>query len=246
MAGQRLLTKPTSPIKKYAIIVAGGRGSRMQAGLPKQFISIGGKPMLMHTIQRFAEYIPAKISGSSPTGVTILVVLPEQEFPTWHRLCREHHFNIPVQLVAGGQTRFQSVRNGLRAIGGDGLVAIHDGVRPFVSAQVIERSFQVAAAKGSAITTVPLKDSVRQVEGESSRSVDRSLFRLIQTPQTFQLSLIRKAFQQDELPDFTDDASVAERAGFPIHLIEGSYENLKITTPEDLVWAEALLKKITS
>ncbi|MES2733880.1 MAG: 2-C-methyl-D-erythritol 4-phosphate cytidylyltransferase [Bacteroidota bacterium] len=226
-------------MKRYAIIVAGGSGRRMQVSdtlsqLAKQFISIGGKPILMHTIERFAAP-----SQGSLFGTPTIVVLPEKDFPTWERLCREHHFHIPVQLVAGGNTRFQSVKNGLAAIKGDGLVAIHDGVRPFVSSDIIERSFQVAAEKGTAVAAVPLKDSVRLVEASSNRALDRSQLRLIQTPQTFQLSLIQQAFQVEESPNFTDDASVAERAGFPIYLIDGSYENIKITTPEDLLWAEA-------
>ncbi|MBC7923701.1 MAG: 2-C-methyl-D-erythritol 4-phosphate cytidylyltransferase [Ferruginibacter sp.] len=250
-------------MKRYAIIVAGGIGSRMRengtlpgdpvavsighnappTGLPKQFLCVGGLPILMQTIRRFAESVDGSLFGT-PT----VVVLSRVEFPTWERLCREHHFDTPVQLVAGGSTRFESVRNGLRVLGSDGLVAIHDGVRPFVSTDLIERSFRVAAEKGSAVAAVPVKDSIRLVEGDRNRAVDRRQVRLIQTPQTFQLSLIQQAFRQaadraEDPSDFSDDASVAERAGFPIHLIEGSYDNIKITTPEDLLWAEAFLKK---
>ena len=216
--------------------MAGGSGSRMQTELPKQFLCIGGQPILMRTIRRFAEP-----SEGSLFGTPTIVVLPEKDFPVWDQLCRVHRFDIPVQLVAGGNTRFQSVWNGLHALPSEGLVAIHDGVRPFVSTQIIEHSFRVAAQKGSAVAAVSLKDSVRVVEAGGNRAVDRALFRLVQTPQTFQLTLIQQAFQTEELPNFTDDASVAEHAGFPIHLIEGSYENIKITTPEDLIWAEALL-----
>jgi 2-C-methyl-D-erythritol 4-phosphate cytidylyltransferase len=208
----------------------------MQTELPKQFLCIGGQPILMRTIRRFAEP-----SEGSLFGTPTIVVLPEKDFPVWDQLCRVHRFDIPVQLVAGGNTRFQSVWNGLHALPSEGLVAIHDGVRPFVSTQIIEHSFRVAAQKGSAVAAVSLKDSVRVVEAGGNRAVDRALFRLVQTPQTFQLTLIQQAFQTEELPNFTDDASVAEHAGFPIHLIEGSYENIKITTPEDLIWAEALL-----
>jgi 2-C-methyl-D-erythritol 4-phosphate cytidylyltransferase len=199
---------------------------------------LGNLPILMHTIRRFAEP-----SEGSLFGTPTIVVLPEKDFPTWERLCREHRFDVPVKVVAGGSTRFQSVRNGLQAISGDGLVAIHDGVRPFVAAEIIEKSFEVAARRGSAVAAVALKDSVRMIDEHGNRAVDRSRFRLIQTPQTFQLPLIQQAFQAAELPTFTDDASVAEHAGFPIHLIEGSYDNIKITTPEDLIWAEALLAK---
>jgi len=218
--------------------VAGGSGSRMQTELPKQFLRLGNLPILMHTIRRFAEP-----SEGSLFGTPTIVVLPERDFPTWERLCREHRFDVPVQVVAGGDTRFQSVRNGLQALSGDGLVAIHDGVRPFVSSQIIEQSFAVAAQRGSAVAAVALKDSVRMVDETGNRAIDRSRFRLIQTPQTFQLPLIQQAFQTAELPTFTDDASVAEHAGYPIHLIEGSYDNLKITTPEDLIWAAAFLAK---
>ena len=211
----------------------------MQTELPKQFLNIGGRPILMHTISRFAE--PAE---GSLFGLPTVVVLPEKDFPTWDRLCREHQFDTPVQLVAGGETRFQSVRNGLRAISGEGLVAIHDGVRPFVSHRTIEDSFRVAEEEGTAVAAVAPKDSIRVLNAEGSHALDRRRLRLIQTPQTFRLSLIQQAFLTEEMPEFTDDASVAERAGFPIHLIEGSYENLKITTPEDLVWAEALLRRL--
>lgn len=210
----------------------------MQTELPKQFLCVGGQPILMRTIRRFAEP-----SEGSLFGTPTIVVLPEKDFPVWEQLCRVHRFDIPVQLVVGGNTRFQSVRNGLRALSGEGLVAIHDGVRPFVSTPIIEHSFRVAEQKGTAVAAVALKDSVRVVEPEGNRALDRTLFRLVQTPQTFQLPLIQQAFQTEELPAFTDDASVAEHAGFPIHLIEGSYENIKITTPEDLIWAEAMLAK---
>ena len=225
-----------TPLKRYAIIVAGGSGSRMQTELPKQFLSIGGQPILMHTIRRFAAP-----SEGSLFGTPTIVVLPEKDFPVWEQLCRVHRFDIPVQLVAGGSTRFQSVRNGLQALPVEGLVAIHDGVRPFVCSRIIEQSFRVAEQKGTAVAAVPVKDSVRVVEAEGNRALDRSFLRLIQTPQTFQLPLIKKAFQTEERPAFTDDASVVEYAGYPIHLIDGSYENIKITTPEDLVWAEVLL-----
>ena len=208
----------------------------MQTEVPKQFLSIGGQPILMHTIRRFAA--PSK---GSLFGTPTIVVLPEKDFSVWEQLCRLHCFDIPVQLVAGGSTRFQSVRNGLQALPSEGMVAIHDGVRPFVCSQIIEQSFWVAEQKGTAVAAVPVKDSVRVVEAEGNRALDRSFLRLIQTPQTFQLPLIKKAFGTEERPTFTDDASVAEHAGYPIHLIEGSYENIKITTPEDLVWAEVLL-----
>jgi 2-C-methyl-D-erythritol 4-phosphate cytidylyltransferase len=219
-------------IKKYAIIVAGGSGSRMKSDIPKQFIEVGGLPILMHTLKRFKE---------ADSEIEIILVLPETQFEYWEELCQKYK-TVPHQLVAGGKTRFQSGLNGLKVIDNEGLVAIHDGVRPFVSTEIIKESFKVASEKGTAVVSVPSKDSVR-VNGQS---IDRSTVRLIQTPQTFQIPLIKKAFETEELSTFTDDASVAEHAGFEINLIEGNYENIKITTPEDLLWAEVLLKQTDS
>jgi 2-C-methyl-D-erythritol 4-phosphate cytidylyltransferase len=219
-------------IKKYAIIVAGGSGSRMKSDIPKQFIEVGGLPILMHTLQRFKE---------ADSAIEIILVLPASQFEYWKELCQKYK-TVPHQLVAGGKTRFQSGLNGLKVIDNEGLVAIHDGVRPFVSTEIINESFKVASEKGTAVVSVPSKDSVR-VNGQA---IDRSTVRLIQTPQTFQISLIKKAFETEELSTFTDDASVVEHAGFEINLIEGNYENIKITTPEDLLWAEVLLKQTDS
>ena len=216
-------------IKKYAIIVAGGSGSRMNSDVPKQFIEIGGLPILMHTLKRFKE---------ADAQIEIILVLPESQFEYWFDLCKNYS-TVPHQLVKGGKTRFQSGLSGLQVIDGEGLVAIHDGVRPFVSIDIINESFKIAAEKGTAVASVASKDSIR-VNGQS---IDRSTVKLIQTPQTFQISLIKKAFETEELNTFTDDASVAEHAGFKINLIEGSYENIKITTPEDLLWAEVLMSR---
>jgi 2-C-methyl-D-erythritol 4-phosphate cytidylyltransferase len=216
-------------IKKYAIIVAGGSGSRMNSDIPKQFIEVGGFPILMHTLKRFKE---------ADAEIELILVLPESQFKFWNMLC-EKYSTVPHQLVKGGKTRFQSGLNGLQVIGNEGIVAIHDGVRPFVSVDIINESFKIAAEKGTAVVSVPSKDSVR-VNGQA---IDRSTVRLIQTPQTFQIALIKKAFETEELSTFTDDASVAEHAGFTINLIEGNYENIKITTPEDLLWAEVILSK---
>lgn len=217
-------------MKKYAIIVAGGSGSRMRSNLPKQFIEIGGLPVLMHTLIRFKEAF---------ADIDLILVLPESQFDFWEELCQKHHFTVAHQLVKGGTSRFQSGKNGLSVIETDGIVAVHDGVRPFVSTDIIRESFEVAKAKGTAVVSVASKDSVR-VNGQA---IDRQTVRLIQTPQTFQVSIIKKAFETEELSTFTDDASVVEFAGFDINLIEGSYENIKITTPEDLEWAEIILKR---
>jgi 2-C-methyl-D-erythritol 4-phosphate cytidylyltransferase len=222
--------------KMLALIVAGGSGTRMQSPVPKQFLLLAGKPVLMHTLERFVSF---------SQKIQTVLVLPENEIVTWKNLCIEHHFTQPHQIVAGGKTRFASVRNGLSAIAErEGLVAIHDGVRPLVPAEVIARSFALAEEKGSAVAAVPLKDSLRMMLNETdSQIIDRTPCRLIQTPQTFDLQTIRHAYAEATHEDFTDDAAVAEAAGFPVYLTEGSYENLKITTPEDLWVAEAILRR---
>lgn len=208
----------------------------MNSDLPKQFLPIGGRPVLMRTLEAFRGY---------SEQLSILLVLPQSQFERWTMLCEQYNFSFDYQLIAGGETRFHSVRNGLAGIEvPEGLVAVHDGVRPFVSPDIIRSGFQKATREGTAVTCVPLKDSARLVRPDgSNQAVDRAAYRLVQTPQTFRLDWMRRAFSVDPLPHFTDCASVLEQAGYPIHLMEGSYENLKITTPEDLLWAEALLKK---
>ncbi len=199
----------------------------MQSEVPKQFLLLEGKPILQHTLERFLTVLPAE---------NITLVLPAQERQAWLFLCGQYGFQAPIHLIDGGASRFQSVRNGLASLPDtDGVVAVHDGVRPFVSAAIIQHSFQVANRLGSAVTCVPAKDSVRLVDVDgNSRAIDRSTVRLVQTPQTFRLDWFRRAFQADEKPGFTDCASVLEHAGFTINLIDGSYENIKITTPDDL------------
>ena len=221
-------------LPQFAVIVAGGSGTRMGGDVAKQFLPVAGLPVLMHTLRRFHGHSPA---------LSIILVLPAKDVAYWEELCRQYAFAVPVTVVTGGNSRFQSVRNGLDAIGAEeGLVAIHDGVRPLVPPATIDESFRVAHHKGCAVAAVALKDSIRLVHAEGgSQALDRSVYRLVQTPQTFRLSVIRRSFAQPEQPGFTDDASVAEAAGFPVTLIEGSYQNIKITTPEDLRWAEAFL-----
>lgn len=219
--------------KEYALIVAGGKGTRIKSKLPKQFLELSGLPILMHTINAFYRY--------SQT-ITVILILPEDDFQIWEKLCKKHNFIQPVILQHGGETRFQSVKNGLDKITDDGLVAIHDGVRPLISEDIIGASFRLAAVHESAVAAVRLKDSIRMTDQDTTKAMDRSRFRLIQTPQTFQVSLIKEAYKIKEDSTLTDDASVAEKAGHTISLFEGSYENLKITTPEDLIVAEALLK----
>ena len=218
---------------EFAIIVAGGKGTRIKSALPKQFIALCGKPVLFHTLEAFHRY---------SRRLPIVLVLPADDFQTWEDLVKKHHFQIPVTLQSGGDTQFQSVKRGLEKIGDDGLVAIHDGVRPLVSEDSIGASFRLAAVHGTAVAAVRLKESIRMTDQDTTRAMDRSKFRLIQTPQTFDVKLIKSAYAQREDPALTDDASVAERAGHGISLFEGSYENIKITTPEDLAVAEALLR----
>lgn len=221
-------------LKEYAIIVAGGRGTRIKSSVPKQYLELNGLPVLMHTLNAFFAY-------SQDIGV--ILVLPKDDLAYWSELCARHAFRTDYVIQHGGETRFQSVRNGLSTIEGDGLVAVHDGVRPLVSSDIIGASFRLAAVHGSAVASVRLKDSIRMTDQDKTHAVDRSRFRLIQTPQTFKVSSLKEAYRIKEEESLTDDASVAERSGYAISLFEGSYENLKITTEEDLLLAEALLNE---
>jgi 2-C-methyl-D-erythritol 4-phosphate cytidylyltransferase len=220
-------------MKKWAVIVAGGSGTRMKSEIPKQFIEIGGRPILMHTLEAF---------HTAFSSLKLILVLPEIQVPFWRGLCEKHKFEIKHQIVNGGVARFHSVKNGLNAIHSSGLVAIHDGVRPFISAEIIKNSFKVAGEKGNAVASVALKDSLRKVKADGQNElVNRAEFQLIQTPQTFHIELIKKAFETEYDPSFTDDAMVLEKLGIAINLIEGDYRNIKITTAEDLFTAEAML-----
>lgn len=221
-------------MNEFALIVAGGTGTRMKSKVVKQFLPLVGQPVLMHTINAFKRYSPA---------VNIHVVLPKDQVEHWQELCKTHYFNVPHEVTYGGISRFQSVKNGLAKLPENGLVAIHDGVRPLVNENTIAASFRLASIHGSAVAAVRLKESIRMVDPDKTKAVDRSKYRLIQTPQTFQLSLIKEAYELPDDPSLTDDASVAERAGHQISLFEGTYDNLKITTPEDMSVAEALLQK---
>ncbi len=217
---------------KYAVIVAGGSGQRMGSKIPKQFLEMRGRPILMHTLQTFHDF---------PEKIKLVLVLPQPYIAKWKQLCRYYNFSIPVTLQAGGKSRFESVKKGLEIISGEGLVAIHDGVRPLVDHPLIRRSFQTAQKYNSAVATIPLKNSLRQITDTGSKSVERSQFRLVQTPQTFNLSLIKQAYGVREQAEFTDDASVWEAAGHPVTLYHGSEKNLKVTTIHDLAIAEMLL-----
>jgi 2-C-methyl-D-erythritol 4-phosphate cytidylyltransferase len=220
--------------EEYALIVAGGKGTRIKSQTPKQFIALEGLPILLHTINAFFRY---------SENIRVILVLPADDFSTWHALVKKYDFQKPVILQQGGASRFQSVKQGLAKIKGNGLVAIHDGVRPLVSESIIAASFRLAASGQSAVAAVPLKDSIRLADNGLSKALDRSQYRLIQTPQTFSVALIKEAYTLPEDETLTDDASIAERAGHRISLFEGSYRNIKITTEEDLIVAAALLRK---
>lgn len=225
-------------MKKYVIIVAGGKGLRMGGEIPKQFLPIGGKPVLMRTVEAFYQ-------TDAETG--IVLVLPKEQQDYWKELCRQYDFRIPYILADGGRTRFHSVQNGLQAVpeeGSDVLIAVHDGVRPFVSSQVIQACFDEAARQGAVVPVLDMVDSVRQLSADgSSVAVDRSRLKLVQTPQTFRADVLKRAYSQDFTELFTDDASVVEASGVSVALVPGNRENIKITTPFDLKIAEALLKE---
>ncbi len=223
------------PMKRGCIIVAGGNGSRMGSELPKQFLPVGGTPVLMHTIRNFYDYDPF---------LQLIVVLPADQIRSWSQLCSQHQFSIKHQVIEGGDTRFQSVKNGLSLVSECELIAVHDGVRPLVSHKTLERCFSGATKFGAAIPVLPASESVRKGTMEKSIPVDRSHYFLVQTPQIFNASIIQKSYLQLWIPEFTDDASVAEHFGTEVHLVLGNRENIKITFPEDIQIAELFLKKI--
>jgi 2-C-methyl-D-erythritol 4-phosphate cytidylyltransferase len=223
-------------MKKVVIIVAGGRGKRMKSDTPKQFLPIYGFPVLMHTVKKFYRH---------DNSIMIIIVLPKTQIKLWKKLCRDYKFNYRHDIVQGGVTRFHSVKNGLSKIKGeDWLVAIHDGVRPLVSLDTIRRCFKKAAASGNAVPAIEIPESMREIDKSGNRPADRSKFKLIQTPQVFHVKFLKEAFKQGYKPEFTDDASVVESMGHAINLVEGNKENIKITTPSDLLVAESYLKKI--
>jgi 2-C-methyl-D-erythritol 4-phosphate cytidylyltransferase len=223
-------------MKLYAVIVAGGSGKRMHAELPKQYLEIAGKPVLMHTLEKFKAF---------STEIEIITVLPENQLRFWGELQKKYSFSVQHTLVKGGKARFFSVRSGLRFVETPGLVAIHDGVRPFVSVDTIRRCFETAGKLGSAIPVISPSDSLRMITREGSTPVNRMYVRQVQTPQVFDAELIKNAYRQEYLPEFTDDASVLEKTGVKINLVEGNRENIKITTPEDLIISAALLPVVS-
>ena len=221
----------------YVIILAGGKGLRMGADIPKQFLPVGGKPVLMRTIERFREY--------SDT-LNIILVLPEAQQDYWRRLCKDYRFDAEYQIANGGQTRFHSIKNGLQLIPDDaeGIVGVHDGVRPFPAVSVIDDCFKTARRCGTAIPVVKVVETLRHIHPEgtvpATTTVPRDEYRLVQTPQMFDIQLHKKAYSQPYRESFTDDASVIEALGHEVTLVERDRENIKITTPFDLIVAEAL------
>jgi len=222
----------------FVIIVAGGKGLRMGGDIPKQFLPIGGKPVLMRTLERFRAY---------SADLQIILVLPEAQQDYWKELCKAYDFKVEYQLANGGETRFHSVQNGLALIPDDaqGVVGVHDGVRPFPSIDVIRNCYETARTAKAVIPVIPVVETVRHLEGEGSVTVPRGDYRLVQTPQTFDIQLLKAANRQPYNDGFTDDASVVESYGYKITLVEGNRENIKITTPYDLVVAEAICKEET-
>lgn len=220
-------------MKKHILIVAGGKGLRMGADIPKQFLPIGGKPVLMRTIETFYKY---------DSSIDMILVLPVEQQDYWKSLCKEYAFSIPHQIVNGGNSRFHSVKNGLALVEGEGLVGVHDGVRPFVSQEVIGRCFSEAEKKKAVIPVIGMVETVRYLLGIGSETVDRDAYKLVQTPQVFSISLLKEAYKQEYTPGFTDDASVVEAMGASVFLVEGNRENIKLTTPFDLIVANALVE----
>ena len=247
-------------MKRYAIIVAGGKGLRMGGEVPKQFLPIGnGKPVLMHTLMAFRRFDP---------DMSLIVVLPQEQVDTWQTLCNQHEFDLQHTIAIGGDTRFHSVKNGLDKVldETDAVVGVHDGVRPFVSTEVLARCYALAEEKGAVIPVIPVVETVRKLidvphtppshldtttnlegelkgkgNGQSSVTVPRDEYRLVQTPQVFEVSLLKQAYLQPYTKAFTDDASVVEAMGHPVWLTEGNRENIKLTTPFDLKFAEFLI-----
>jgi len=218
-------------MKKHIIIVAGGKGLRMGGDIPKQFLPVCGKPVLMRTMEAFHNY---------DASIHIILVLPISQQAYWKELCREYQFELSHDIADGGVTRFHSVMNGLVWVKGDGLVGVHDGVRPFVSQEVIARCYEEAAVEKAVIPVVGVVETVRHLTEDGSETVPRDQYRLVQTPQIFDADLLRRAYRQEYTDMFTDDASVVEALGEKVHLVEGNRENIKLTTPFDLKLAEML------
>ena len=219
-------------MKKYVIVVAGGKGLRMGGEIPKQFIPVKGKPVLMRTLETFYACDP---------NIELIVVLPVEQRSYWEHLCAEYGFTLSHRIAAGGENRFHSVKNGLALVQEPGLVGVHDGVRPFVSVEVIRRCYELAEVQKAVIPVVDVVETLRHLTDAGSETVSRIDYKLVQTPQVFDVELLQQAYAQEFTPFFTDDASVVEAMGMPVYLAEGNRENIKITTPFDLKVGSALL-----
>jgi 2-C-methyl-D-erythritol 4-phosphate cytidylyltransferase len=220
----------------YVVIVAGGSGKRMGVETPKQYLELAGKPVLMHTIERFMEF---------SSSIEIITVLPENQIRYWSDLQKRHSFDIPQTIVKGGAHRYISVKHGLEFVGTPGLVAIHDGVRPLVKLDTIKRCFETAEKYGNAIPVISPADSLRLETSKGNKWINRNEVKIVQTPQVFNAALIKKAYKQQYDISFTDDATVLEKTGVKIHMVEGNRENIKITNPEDLFIAQTLIPFIS-
>ena len=229
-------------MRNFVVIVAGGKGLRMGGDLPKQFIPMHGKPLLMHTLEAFYKW---------NNEAEIILVLPLDHQPYWQMLCKEIGCKVPHRVVTGGETRFHSVRNGLEVIesellsnGEQAIIAVHDGVRPFVSSDTIDSCFKSAENNGASVPVLPMIDSLREIKSEEESSpVDRSKYCSVQTPQVFRSDILFESYKQEYNSLFTDDASVVETKGFKVSLVKGNRENIKITTPFDLLIAKAIFEE---
>jgi 2-C-methyl-D-erythritol 4-phosphate cytidylyltransferase len=221
-------------MNRYAVIVAAGSGMRMGAPIPKQFLEVGGRPILMHTLNRFVAF---------DASIRLVVVLHPDYIEFWRSLCEKHDYSVPHSIVSGGSERFYSVQKAIQSLVDteEAIVGIHDAVRPMVSVATLERCYATAQETGSAVPCISVNDSMRIVDADGNRSINRSSLRIIQTPQCFRLNLLRRAFTQEYNTAFTDDASVVEALGESIELVEGNRENIKVTTPEDMHWLNLLL-----
>lgn len=219
-------------MKRYVIIVAGGKGTRMGVETPKQFLPLGGKPILMRTLEVFRNY---------DADLRIVLTLPQGQQDFWRQLCEKHRFAVDHLVVNGGETRFHSVKNGLERVEGPGLVGVHDGVRPFVSVKVIRNCYEEAGLYGAVVPVTDVVETLRHLTDTGSETVARGDYKLVQTPQVFDIDLLKRAYTQEYTSSFTDDASVVEALGVPVRLTTGNRENIKITTPFDLQVGNALL-----
>jgi 2-C-methyl-D-erythritol 4-phosphate cytidylyltransferase len=224
---------PDNGKKRYALIMAGGSGIRMNSLVPKQFLKLDGKPIILHSINKFLDTDP---------NIEIILVLPKDYMKYWEALCAEYLFHKPIKIADSGESRFHSVKNGLELVTEESIVAIHDAVRPLVSSKTILATYKAAEMYGNAVPAIPINDSIRQIESTRTIAVDRSRYCATQTPQCFRSDIIKKAYQQEYHYTFTDDAMVVEAMGENIHLVDGNAENIKITSPKDLAIAEILLK----